>query len=186
MGYEEPEYTVDARFDAFEVRRYAPYVVAAFEAGDDFDRAGYEAFRPLADFIGGENEDAREMAMTAPVEQRPGRRLERTAPVLQDRSADLYVVRFILPGDVSFNEAPQPRDERIRIEQIPERTMAVRRYRGGWSQERFREERDRLLDAVDQAGYATLDSPIFARYNSPFMIWFLRRNEVMVEVETAR
>ena len=39
-----------------------------------------------------------------------------------------------------------------------------------------------VLAAVQAGGLKTLGPPIFARYNAPFSLWFLRRNEVLVEV----
>lgn len=187
MAIEEPSYTVVERYDGFEVRRYAPYVVAELQAGPDFDRAGSNAFRPLARFIGGANEGGREIAMTAPVEQQQqGQRIAMTAPVLQADGADGgYVVRFVLPAGMTLETAPQPTDPRITLRQVPERTLAVRPYRGGWAESRYREEERALLDAVEARGLATAGAPIFARYNSPFRIWFLRRNEVMLELAPA-
>ena len=60
--------------------------------------------------------------------------------------------------------------------------MAVRRYSGTWSEERYRSNEQQLLAAVQAAGLKTLGPPIFARYNAPFSLWFLRRNEVLIEV----
>jgi hypothetical protein len=39
-----------------------------------------------------------------------------------------------------------------------------------------------LRDAAQRAGFALIGEPIYARYNAPFVPWFLRRNEVLFEV----
>jgi len=58
----------------------------------------------------------------------------------------------------------------------------VRRYTGRWTQSNYRENESLLLRLVKEAGLTAVAAPVYARYNSPFSLWFLRRNEVMVEV----
>ena len=38
---------------------------------------------------------------------------------------------------------------------------------------------DQSLDTLSAEGYAPVGEPIWARYNPPFMPWFLRRNEIL-------
>ncbi|MFZ4715430.1 MAG: heme-binding protein [Bacteriovoracaceae bacterium] len=40
-------------------------------------------------------------------------------------------------------------------------------------------------DALKRNGELTYGEPIFARYNSPFQIWFLRRNEIWINISEA-
>lgn len=182
-AYEEPLYSVERQEEGYEVRRYQPYVVAEYRTGAEFDRAGYEAFRPLADFIGGDNDGGTTIPMTAPVEQQSGMEIPMTAPVTQQANGDQgYTISFVMPADMTLATTPQPKDPRISLRQVPERLLAVREYRGGWSESRYRREEAALLDRLETAGYEPTGAPIFARYNSPFMIWFLRRNAVMVEI----
>ena len=61
--------------------------------------------------------------------------------------------------------------------------MAVHRYSGGWSEERYAEHEKILLEALATDRIETLSPPVFARYNAPFTPWFMRRNEVMVEID---
>ena len=61
--------------------------------------------------------------------------------------------------------------------------MAVRRYSGTWSENRYRDNEDQLLAALDDDSIDVIGDPVFARYNAPFTPWFLRRNEVMVEID---
>jgi hypothetical protein len=42
--------------------------------------------------------------------------------------------------------------------------------------------RDELLAAVAAAGLVTVGQPRFARFDPPYTPWFLRRNEVLVDV----
>ncbi|NIQ94116.1 MAG: heme-binding protein, partial [Desulfuromonadales bacterium] len=57
------------------------------------------------------------------------------------------------------------------------------RYSGTWSEDLYRENEKILLEAIEAAGLKAIGEPIFARYNAPFSLWFMRRNEVLVEVE---
>jgi hypothetical protein len=61
--------------------------------------------------------------------------------------------------------------------------MAVHRYSGTWSEERYSEHENMLLDALAVDRIETVGEPVFARYNAPFTPWFLRRNEIMIEVD---
>lgn len=191
VAVDEAAYEVVKRYEAFELRRYAPYVVAEITVEAGFRGAGGEAFRPLARFIGGANEARREIPMTAPVEQQPearGQRIPMTAPVTQapvDAGQGRYRVAFIMPAAMTLATTPVPTDPRIELRAVPERTMAVRRYGGSWSEKRYQEHEEALRAAIDEAGLEPAGDPVWARYQGPFTPWFLRRNEVMIEVTGA-
>lgn len=194
MATEEPAYTLVREGSGFEVRRYAPQLLAETEVSGDFDEVGGEAFRRLADFIFGNNQAAEKIAMTAPVSQTPvapageggGTRIPMTAPVKQQAdqsSTGTYRISFVMPSRFTLETIPRPTDPRIELRQEPERLMAVLRYSGGWGESRYREHERKLLEAVRADGLTPTGAPIYARYNSPFSLPFLRRNEVMVEIK---
>ena len=58
--------------------------------------------------------------------------------------------------------------------------MAAIEYRGGWSQDRYRENETYLLDAVTGLSLQVCGEPRWARHDPPFMPWFMRKNEVLV------
>lgn len=189
VAYEQPKYDVVKQYEGFELRRYAPYVVAETVVSGDFDEVGNKAFRILVKYISGENRKEHEIPMTAPVTQTPdaatGEKIAMTAPVTQSPQADgqdAYVFHFIMPAKYTLQTLPQPMDPRIRLRQVEARLMAARTYSGTWSERRYRNNEDALLKAVQAAGLTIVGKPVFARYNSPFTLWFLRRNEVLVEV----
>ena len=187
MAYEEPSYEVLARADEYEVRRYEPYLVAEVDVEGDFGEAGNKAFRLLAAYIFGENQTEERMSMTTPVESRPreeGVRMSMTAPVTSTKSAgDEYTYAFVMERKYTMDTLPRPRDPRIRLEKRAARVMAVRRYSGRWTEENYLENEAKLMEALSADGRRPIGAPILARYNSPFTPWFLRRNEVMVEIE---
>ncbi len=190
MAYEEPDYEVVQSYEDFELRRYAPYLVAETTVEDDFGAAGSTAFRILADYIFGNNRRREKMAMTAPVDMQPaeGEKIAMTAPVTQveagggEATGERYVFRFVMPSEYTLETLPEPVDERVTLRELPARWVAARRYSGTWSESYYREQETALLEALAAAGFSTRGTPIFARYNSPFSLWFLRRNEVLIEV----
>lgn len=196
MAYEEPEYEVVLEADAFEVRRYRPCLVAETEVTGSLGSSGSAAFRILAGFISGANEGRRKVAMTAPVTSRPdgpseagGERIAMTAPVVQEPDAggeaDAWVYRFIMPRGYSLDTLPRPTDPRVRIREVPGRELAVRRFSGFWSEANFDENEARLREALAGRGLEPVGAAIYARYDPPWKPWFLRRNEVWLELRAA-
>ena len=185
MAIEEPAYEVLLETKYYEVRRYQPYIVAEVDVDNDFRRAGNSAFRVLAGYIFGDNEPQQKMAMTAPVESREGVRMNMTAPVTSQAGNDgsSYTYAFVMERKYTMDTLPKPDNPAIRLVQRPARVMAVHRYSGTWSEERYREHEQLLLDALAVDRVETTGSPVFARYNAPFTPWFLRRTEIMVEVD---
>jgi hypothetical protein len=106
-----------------------------------------------------------------------------TAPVTQRGAADGgYTVAFVLPAGLREDTAPVPTDGRVRIRDVPETLAAVRRYRGGWSQEAYERQLAHLRAALARDGVRTVGAPRWDRFNPPFTPPFLRRNEVVLEL----
>ncbi|KPK48685.1 MAG: hypothetical protein AMJ63_17970 [Myxococcales bacterium SG8_38_1] len=185
MAIEEPAYEVLLETKHYEVRRYASYIVAEVDVDDDFKRAGNSAFRVLAGYIFGDNEPQQKMQMTAPVESREGVSMNMTAPVTsQSKDGDgVFTYSFVMERKYTMDTLPKPTNRDIRLVERPERIMAVHRYSGTWSEKRYEEHEKILLDALATDRVKTRAAPVFARYNAPFTPWFLRRNEIMVEIE---
>ena len=189
MAIEEPAFEVLVTADDYEIRRYAPYIVAEVDVDGDMKKTGNDAFRILAGYIFGGNEPGEKMAMTAPVTTKPaaqGQRMNMTAPVLSSPAADAteaYTYAFVMESRFSMESLPKPLDSRIRLVEIPSRVVAVRRYSGSWSNKNFLKNQDALLAALQDNSVVLSGQPWLARYNSPLKPWFLRRNEVLVEIE---
>ena len=168
----EPDFEVVAEGDGFELRRYAPFNVAQVEVSADFETASPRAFEPLVDYVQGGNSGGRNLPMMAPVYQQP----------LTDESETDWLVQFVMPKEYPMSYLPAPVDDRVSLQRLPSRLMAVKRYRGGWGEDRYREPEADLLAAVSESGRTVIGAPIFARYNASFVPGILRRNEVLVEI----
>ena len=185
MALEEPGYTVIETFDEFELRHYPPYLVAEVDVEGSFDEGGNSAFRILAGYIFGDNQAAEKMKMTAPVESRSqddGEKMKMTAPVTAVSSGEMTTFAFVMERKYTMDTLPVPNDPRIRIREMPERVMAVRRYSGRWTEANYLEQLESLQAALDAAGLEIVGDPVLARYNSPFSLPMMRRNEVLLEV----
>jgi len=189
MATEEPKYTVIQKNDTFEIREYTPYVVAQTEVTGDYDDMGGKAFRILFKYISGDNQQSSNIEMTAPViqenTQKDGQKIQMTAPVIQEMDTanpQSAIYSFVMPQNFTLATLPLPLDKRITLKEIPAKTVAVRVFSGSWGEENFKENETILLNALQNANIKTIGEPSFARYNSPFALWFMRRNEIMIEV----
>jgi len=184
MAIEEAKYEVLQKFGAIEIRRYQPQVVAETTVEGDFDQVGNTAFRRLFNYISGGNRTQQSIAMTAPVGQQPKEeKIAMTAPVGQQKSGDRYVVSFMMPSSYTLETLPEPTDPNVTLRAIPAHTAAAIRYSGTWSQKRYQAHYEKLLTFIEQQGYVAKGEPVWARYNPPFTPWFLRRNEILMEIE---
>lgn len=183
MAIEKPSYEIVKADGDFELRRYEGYIVAETLVEGAFDEAGNRGFRILADYIFGNNKRRESVAMTAPVSQKSSEKIAMTAPVTMDRQATSWRVAFMMPSEYTLETLPEPLDSRVELKAIAGGTFAAHRYSGTWSQSRYQEHEARLRDWVEDSGWTAVGEPIFARYDPPFKPWFLRRNEILVEVE---
>jgi len=184
MALEEAKYTVIMREGSFELRQYEPHIVAETMVKGDYDKAGNEGFRRLFKYISGENQKKQSIAMTAPVSQDAGpEKIAMTAPVSQEQTGGQWRIAFVMPSEYTLDTLPQPADPKVSLRQVPSRRMAAITYSGSWSRERYEQHRALLEAFVQKKKLQTLGEPVLARYNSPFTLWFLRRNEVLVPVQ---
>lgn len=126
MAIEEPKYTVTQKNDTFEIRAYAPYVVAQTEVTGDYDDMGGKAFRILFKYISGENQEQSKIEMTAPVIQentkQEGQKIQMTAPVIQEldtKNPKSAFYSFVMPENFTLATLPLPLDKRITLKEIP-------------------------------------------------------------------
>jgi len=184
MGIEKAKYSVLEKEGRFELRLYEPCIVAETVVGSDFGEAGNIAFRRLYKYISGENRTRESIAMTAPVSQESrSEKIAMTAPVNQQRSGDKWVISFLMPSKYTIETLPEPSDPTVTLRGIPARKMASVRYSGTWSRKRYEDRRARLEQFIKSRNWRITGEPIFARYDPPFQLPFLRRNEVLIPVE---
>ncbi len=181
---EEPRFEVFKQVDTVEFRQYAPYVVAEVVLDATADDAGSRAFPILAGYIFGKNKGERKFAMTAPVTQMAmPTKMEMTAPVTQAAVQGGMRVQFMLPAGVTLESAPVPLDPRVQLRLVPASRRAAIRYSGTWSQSNYDEHLGKLQATLASAGVATQGEPVLARYNGPMTPWFMRRNEIWLELQ---
>jgi hypothetical protein len=179
MAIEEPKYTIESKASEYEIRNYGPILVAETIINSDFENAGNQAFKILAGYIFGANKTKTKIAMTAPVNQEASsEKIAMTAPVTQIKEAAGFIVQFTMPEKYTLETLPVPDDSRVQLRQVPARRVAVYTYSGSWSESRYTEKLLSFKLLLKNDHITTVGEPSLARYNSPFQLWFLRRNEI--------
>ena len=184
MAIEEVTYTVVKKDNKFEIRDYTPHILAETVVEGELKEAGNKAFRMLFRYISGSNRSRKKVAMTAPVSQRPqGEKIEMTAPVGQRPVQEKWAVSFMMPSSYTLKTLPEPENPNITLRQVPARRMAAVRYSGFWSEKGYLRYKSELESWIQERGLTIVGDPIWARYNSPFTPWFLRRNEILIPID---
>ncbi|MBX3180780.1 MAG: heme-binding protein [Candidatus Hydrogenedentes bacterium] len=192
-GVAEPSYEVISRHDGYEIRQYGPQLVAEVEVEGAFTEATNRGFRQLADYIFGNNvvpngegaESSAGIAMTAPVIEREAvsEEIAMTAPVLErDASAGLRIITFVMPASYTLETLPKPRNEAVRIVEVPARRCAVHAFSGSVGGEKAAARKERLLALLERDGLGHVGQPMLAQFDPPWTPPFMRRNEVWVEL----
>jgi hypothetical protein len=183
MAIEEAKYNVLEHEGNFELRQYQPHIVAEILVEGDFQEVGNEGFRRLYDYISGNNRKQQTIPMTAPVSQEASsEKIPMTAPVNQEQVGGKWRISFLMPSQYTLETLPGPLDPRVQLTKVPGLLMAALSYSGTWSRGRYEEKEKRLKELIRRQGLKIVGEPVFARYNPPFMPWFLRRNEVLIPV----
>ena len=184
MAIEKAKYTVLEKEDDFEIRQYDSQIVAETYVDGDLEDVGNEGFRLLYGYISGDNKKKQSISMTAPVGQEAGsEKIAMTAPVKQEKKDNQWRITFLMPAEYTLETLPEPNDNRVKLKADPGRLMAAVRYSGTWSEEGYEGNKALLEEYLQKRGLTKAGEPVWARYDPPFMPWFLRRNEVLIPVE---
>lgn len=180
---ETPSYKVIKLFENIEIREYDPLIVAQVQVSGDREIAINSGFRLLADYIFGNNVSKEKITMTAPVVQQKGEKIPMTAPVMQTGSEDKWLVEFTMPSAYTMESLPKPNNPQIILKQKEAGCFVVVRFSGLWDQNSMKKNQDKLDAYVRNNGIEVSGSSIYAFYNSPWTLPFLRRNEIIYRIK---
>lgn len=182
MAVEEPKFQVSVHEGAFEVRDYPALVAAEVEVSGSREEAANAGFRLLAGYIFGGNTRRESIAMTAPVVQAPtsSQKIPMTAPVIQTGNAGAWTVRFIMPEGATLQSLPMPNNPQVKLVALAPQRFAVVRFSGLAGQADVAQRTETLRAFIARRGLTAAGPPSLARYNPPWTLWFMRRNEVMI------
>ena len=202
MAIEEPAFEKLEKIENVEIRQYRPLIVAETFVDGDMGSASNMGFRLIADYIFGNNLSQRTagdkpsetIAMTAPVSVEPTSRSEiiaMSAPVNVEPLGDLFGglmhskrwrVHFTMPSEYSMATLPKPRNPAVTLREVPGKRYAVLVFSGFSGEEKVQQKTDELLVWLKTNNRNAIGVPQLARYNPPWTLPFLRRNEILMEV----
>ena len=165
----QPKYRLIKSDDKIEIREYPELIVAEVTISGERYASINDGFRILAGYIFGNNQRNQKIAMTAPVEQ--------------EKSKDGWIIRFIMPAEFEISTLPAPINHAVKFSIIKSKKYIAIRFRGFNSDDNLQHHTNILLEYIKKNNIKTVGSPIMAFYNPPWILPFLRRNEIIIELE---
>ncbi len=191
MAIEEPNYTVLSHIDDFELRHYDAQLVAQTWVSGDQDTASRQGFKILADYIFGNNTapsgESSKISMTAPVtmqsdnqHQGMSQKIAMTAPVSMQQDDGKWSVQFTMPSQYTMQTLPKPNNPDVKILQVPAQTYGVIKFSGLAGSKKVAKKTEMLNSWMQNQQLMVVGTPELARYNPPWTLPFMRRNEVLI------
>jgi len=186
MAAEEPKYELIEKSGEFELRQYQPMLIAEVLVDGDMDQASGKGFRLIADYIFGNNitetGSSKKIKMTAPVTIEPrSEEISMTIPVSLKNISGRWQVSFVMPSKYTLDTIPLPNNKQIMLRKVPARKVAVLEFSGFANEKNTANRTQELLKWMDKNNLISTGSIELSRYDPPWTLPFLRRNEIIVE-----
>lgn len=166
MSYESPTYTILHKEGHFEIRQYDEFYTSSVKENT---LGGNTGFSILFSYISGDNQFRQPMAMTV--------------PVINEMTSSNMTMEFVIPKKFYETGIPQPTANNVLIRHYPAQIMASYRFSGSIDPQKLNRLVNQLLEFINENGMTVISPVRMARYNSPFTLPFLRRNEILFTVE---
>jgi hypothetical protein len=147
-----------------EIRRYHECTLADVVVNADYQNAGNMGFRPLITYISRNN-----IAMTA--------------PVIQEPTGNSWIVSFVMPAGMLIENLPIPADSNVRLRQAPEHMAAALTFSGVTSENKVQKMETELRSVLAASNRIAIGAVQIARFDPPWKPGFMRKNEVILEIQ---
>jgi hypothetical protein len=201
---ESPAYTLEEKDDHFEIRRYPDYILAQVDVESDYNSAVTIGFRILANYIFGGNKKRKSIPMTTPVSEekiKGSEKIPMASPVTQESSQDsekismtapvseetyggkIHRISFTMPSKYTLETLPEPEDPRIKFKEVKNQKTAVLKFSGRVKKKLAYKKMDEMRKWIVNKNLNPRSNFIVAQYNNPAVPGFLKKNEILVEIE---
>ena len=166
----EPDYTLLKKNRNIEIRQYGEYIVAkttvSLNNGIELEN---NMFRTLASYIFGNNEKEESIAMTAPV------------TTYTDEQSQ-HMIFYMLDAE-NANELPNPNGQSIEFEEFYLGKCVVISFSWFTTQGRIDYYTNQLKKYISDNQLKVKPTYMLNRYDPPWKLPFLRRNEILVQID---
>ena len=88
-----------------------------------------------------------------------------------------------MPDKYTLESLPLPNNGAVKLREVSAKTVAVAKYSGFNNDSRIRKETQALTDWVQARKLVPSGPPQLARYDPPWALPMLRRNEIQLEIK---
>ena len=185
MAIEEPKYSIIEQEESFELRAYEPMIVAETYVTGSLDEASSKGFRRIAGYIFGSNTNSegekQKVSMTAPVAITANSpEINMISQTKLESDEGKWRVHFVMPSEYQIDSLPTPKKKNVVLREIPAEKFAVISFSGLASEKKVAKKTQELKKILSERNIKPNGEPILARYNPPWTLPFMRRNEIMV------
>ncbi|SMD13642.1 effector-binding domain-containing protein [Fulvimarina manganoxydans] len=171
---EEPDYEVVREDGAIEIRDYEAMIVAETVKSGYHEKARRLGFETLYDYIAAKT--------------RSGKKIKMTTPVLQQLADDDgrtkgWAVRFVMPKKHTLASLPKPGRDDVKLKEMPARRMVAIRFSGNFNATLASKQLMSLYNYLADNNLTQKGDPQYAFYNPPWTPGFMKRNEILIEIE---
>tara|TARA_Y100000590_G_scaffold409114_1_gene500919 strand:+ start:770 stop:1291 length:522 start_codon:yes stop_codon:yes gene_type:complete len=165
--YKEPEYALLNKEGNIEIRQYDEYIVAKASV-ESIYKDDNNMFRTLASYIFGGNKENKSIPMTA--------------PVTTYEDTDSYNMIFYMLDANDINEMPKPNGQDISFEKFNPGKCVVISFSWFTTDNRIKSYTRKLKKYISNNNLEQKSSFMVNRYDPPWRLPFMRRNEVLVQI----
>ena len=165
------EFKVLQDFGSFELREYAPCVLAEVKVSADYSAAGSAAFGSLFGYISKGNKSAQKIAMTAPV----------IAAHSEAKSqSDEWFVSFVMPAGSTLDQMPVPNNSQVVLRELVAEKCVALPFRGRATEQLVARKVSELRTTAAGANILLTDEIRVCRFDPPFKPGILQYNEIVI------
>ncbi|RZP22433.1 MAG: heme-binding protein [Burkholderiaceae bacterium] len=172
MAIEEPKFKILVDAGELEIRSYDEYLVAETGVEGSFDTASRKGFRRVAGYIFGENKNSIGQS----------EKIQMTAPVTVKPDNEGWVLHFVMPSNYDMSQLPVPNNSGVSLKKIEAHLAAVIIFSGFTTDSKIQKKTEELKAWLEKQNFEIAGPQQIARYNDPFTLPWLRRNEIIFKV----